>query len=104
MNDIVTDVITTRNERQTNYVHQGWSLTAINAMSPWTLSRIARLNQTNHVETFVSKRVINQRLQVEATLADLIPVPEFEDDVSAALNKTTRFEKFKELYKVFEHW
>jgi hypothetical protein len=106
MNEIDTEVIKTKNERETTYAHKGWSPSAISTTSPWTLSRIANNNrsQTTSDVSSITKRVIVQRLRVDLPLEDLIPVPEFEADILAALEKPTKFEKFHALYQVFEHW
>lgn len=104
MNEIDTEVITTKDERQTNYVHQGWSLSALSAASSWTLSRIARNNQENRTAASLTKRVIIQRLQIEFSLDDISPVPGFEEEVRTALGKDGRPEKFHALYQALERW
>jgi hypothetical protein len=94
LNNITTEVLRTWSERETNYVHQGWSL-----------SRIASHNQISHNNALsVTKRVIAQLLRVDIQLQQLKPNPEFEANIRAALGKPNNFEKFHGLYRVFELW
>lgn len=103
-NEIDTEVIKTQSERETNYVHKGWSLPAILAKSPWALSRIANANHVSQDVPSITKRVTTRRLRVEVPLEDLKPSPEFEADITAALKKSNNFEKFYALHQAFEHW
>lgn len=104
INEIDTEVITTQSERETNYVHKGWSLSAISTASPWIFSRIANNNQANPSVASVTKRVTVSRLRVDMMLGDLVPVPKFELEVRSALEKQSKAEKFQALYQVFERW
>ncbi|CAE6498773.1 unnamed protein product [Rhizoctonia solani] len=105
MNNIDSEVITTENSRDSNYVHRGWSLAAVSDKSPWTLSRITRNNhQVNPKSRSITKCIIIQKLRVELSLEDLSPVPELESDFKKALTQPTRFEKSNAVYRTFEHW
>ncbi|KAG8729287.1 hypothetical protein FRC10_004104, partial [Ceratobasidium sp. 414] len=102
--DIISEVIPTQSTRATNYVHQGWSIVATTTLAPWISSRIARKDQPNEKGNWVTKRTIVQRLVLDIPPGDLVPVPEFETDVRAALGKPTVFEKVESLNKVFGLW
>ncbi|CEL54060.1 hypothetical protein RSOLAG1IB_06769 [Rhizoctonia solani AG-1 IB] len=104
--NIDSDVITTANYRATNYVHKGWSLSALSVSdkSPWTLSRIARNNQVNLGTRSITKYVLIQKLGVDLSPVDISPAPELEQAFQEALEKPTRFEKSEAVYQVFELW
>ncbi|KAG8712863.1 hypothetical protein FRC11_013965, partial [Ceratobasidium sp. 423] len=103
-NNIDSDVVRTENARDTNYVHKGWSLSAISDPSSWTLSRIARNNQVNISSHSITKFVLIQKLRVDLSPKDISPVPELEEAFEEALRRPTRFEKSQAVYDVFEHW
>ncbi|KAG8733071.1 hypothetical protein FRC11_008906 [Ceratobasidium sp. 423] len=46
MSDFLTETVTTKTERETNYVHHGWSIDAASTISPWISSRIAAKKPT----------------------------------------------------------
>jgi hypothetical protein len=104
--NIDSDVITTANDRATNYVHKGWSLSALSVSdkSPWTLSRIARNNQVNFGTRSITKYVLIQKLRVDLSPVDISPAPELQEAFQEALEKPTRFEKSEAVYRVFELW
>ncbi|QRW16793.1 J domain-containing protein [Rhizoctonia solani] len=83
INNIESEVTTTENDRDTNYVHKGWLISALQDKSPWTLSRM---------------------LRIELLVQDLSPIAELEDAFSKALNLPTQFEKANATYRVFENW
>ncbi|KAG8697927.1 hypothetical protein FRC08_006236 [Ceratobasidium sp. 394] len=61
-NNIDTEIIHTDCERNSSYVHQGWSLSAISKISPWTSSRMhqnGRLESENNHSTIISKHPRN---------------------------------------------
>ncbi|KAF8705375.1 hypothetical protein RHS03_05669, partial [Rhizoctonia solani] len=89
INNIESEVTITENDRDTNYVHKGWLISALQDNSPWTLSRIIRNNC---------------QLRIELLVKDLLPIAELEDAFSKALNLPTRFEKANAIYRVFENW
>ncbi|KAL5631987.1 hypothetical protein ACGC1H_000121 [Rhizoctonia solani] len=103
-NDILTGVITTHNKRESNYVHHGWSTGAITTISPWTSSRIYTANRQSPGGNWITRRILAQRLRVRVFLEDLAPVPEFEAAIKEALSRSTRFEKFQEVYRSLERW
>lgn len=104
LSEVKTELTSAQHERETNYVHEGWSLLATSTLSPWAQSRIANNNQANRSVPSVTKRFLARRAQVDIALDDISPAPEFESDVRAALEKETRSEKFQALYRVFERW
>ncbi|KDN37964.1 hypothetical protein RSAG8_09815, partial [Rhizoctonia solani AG-8 WAC10335] len=103
-NNIDSDVITTENTRDANYVHKGWSLSALSDKSPWTISRITRNNQVNHTSRSITKCVIVQKIRVDLSIDDITPVPALEEAFRVALGQRTIFEKSQAVYRVFEHW
>ncbi|CAE6397793.1 unnamed protein product, partial [Rhizoctonia solani] len=103
-NDLLTETITTHNQRGSNYVHNGWSAGAIGSTSSWTSSRIYMTNRHNPNGTWITRRILVQRLRVCALLEDLAPVPEFETAIKEALNRPTRFEKFRAVYRALDRW
>lgn len=104
MNNVITEVITTKNEREANYVHHGWSLAALSDLSPCTLSRIGCHNQPNPDQIRVTKRTIVQRLTFLLSLKELEANPEFEAEVSTAMERPTTFGKFQALYQALHAW
>jgi hypothetical protein len=103
-NDIVTEVITTTSEREANYVHQGWSLSATSVIPPWTSSRIASHNQSDRDGVWVTKRTIVQALTLNVSLEELAAVSDFEDEIRAGLAKPTTFEKLQAIYQAIHVW
>ncbi|CAE6439319.1 unnamed protein product [Rhizoctonia solani] len=105
-NNINSDVVTTKNIRDTNYVHKGWSLSALSVSdkSPWTLSRIARTNQLNLDISSTTKYALIQKLRVDLSPADISPVPRLEEAFRDALERPTRFDKAEAVYQIFEQW
>jgi hypothetical protein len=106
MNDIITESITTKTERQANYVQQGWSLSAIATTTPWTTSRMTGINlrSVDQEGERITKRFMFQRLSFHLRANELEPVPEFEADVRTALAKSSSFEQFHELYRILQLW
>ncbi|EUC54960.1 jacalin domain protein, putative [Rhizoctonia solani AG-3 Rhs1AP] len=103
-NDILTEVITAHNKRESNYVHHGWSAGAITTISPWTSSRIYMTDRQSPDGKWITRRILAQRLRVRVFLEDLAPVPEFEAAIKEALSRSTRFEKFQEVYRCLKRW
>ncbi|CAE6534671.1 unnamed protein product [Rhizoctonia solani] len=103
-NNIDSEVVTTENARDTNYVNKGWLLSVISEKSPWTLSRIACSNQVNGSSRSITKCVLIQKLRVDLSPKDISPVPELEEAFKEALGQPTRSEKSQAIYRVFEHW
>ncbi|KAG9078841.1 hypothetical protein FS749_009098 [Ceratobasidium sp. UAMH 11750] len=103
-NSIDTDIIHTDCERDSNYVHQGWSLSAISKVSPWTLSRMHQNGRLKREGSWTTQRKAILRLSVNIPATDLQPSPGFEADVRAALAQATKAEKCQALYKALNHW
>ncbi|CAE6495894.1 unnamed protein product [Rhizoctonia solani] len=104
MNDVLTEVITTHNQRAANYVHHGWSVGAVETVSPWTSSRIDATNRHNPGGTWITRRTLSVRLRVQVVLQDLTPAPEFVAAIEEALRLPTRFEKFQAVYHTLGRW
>ncbi|KAJ1300767.1 hypothetical protein OPQ81_002410 [Rhizoctonia solani] len=104
MNNVSTEIVTTRNQRAANYVHQGWSVGAVETISPWTSSRIDAANRHNAEGTWITRKTLVARLRVQVLLRDLIPRPEFVAAVEEALKLPTRFEKFQAVYDALSRW
>ncbi|KAG8792659.1 hypothetical protein FRC12_005301 [Ceratobasidium sp. 428] len=103
-NDVITDIIETSNERDTNYIHDGWSLIATHTIPVWTALRIVKNNQAAGESHCVTKQTIFHRLLLDMPLNDLVPCSEFEEDVRKALNKPANLAKFQALDRVFNFW
>lgn len=103
-NNVVTEVISTKTNRDANFVHQGWSTSAISTSTPWIAPRIAKSNQALGENLWATKRTVVQRLAITFALQDLVPAPQFEEDVLTALRKPSRPERFQALDQVFQLW
>ncbi|CAE6474180.1 unnamed protein product [Rhizoctonia solani] len=88
-NSLSTETTVTNTERETNYVHRGWSIGAIRKISPWTSSRIAVNNQPGAEGTWYTSIMRNRRLKIKVLLKDLVPTPEFEAAIEEALRQPT---------------
>jgi hypothetical protein len=104
VDDNVTEMITTSNEREANYVHQGWSLSAASTIPPWASSRITQSDQHNSQGVWITKRILIQRLTFNVSRKELAPVPEFEADIRAALEKPTTAEMFQAVHNTLQDW
>jgi hypothetical protein len=104
MDDSITEMVTTKNEREANYVHQGWSLSAASTIPLWASSRIANKSQPNPNGVWITKRSVLQRLTFRVLLDELAPMPQFEADMKAALEKPTTSEKFQAVHKTLHIW
>ncbi|KAG8753705.1 hypothetical protein FRC11_007176, partial [Ceratobasidium sp. 423] len=91
-------------ERETNYIHHGWSLGAVSTISPWISSRIAVNNQPNAEGTWLTRRALVLRFRVRVSLADLVPAEGFKAEIEAALEKRTVFTKFEAVYRALHKW
>ncbi|CEL56301.1 hypothetical protein RSOLAG1IB_07717 [Rhizoctonia solani AG-1 IB] len=104
-NDVESEVTITESDRDTNYVHKGWLLSALPDKSPWISSRISRSNhQGNPRGRRITKHIMIPKLRVELSVKDLSPIEELENDFREALNQRTRSEKSDAVYRAFEHW
>ncbi|CAE6447937.1 unnamed protein product, partial [Rhizoctonia solani] len=101
---LFTDVIVTNTKREANYAHHGWSIDAITITCRWISPRVAARNQHNLEGTWYTRITRSKRIRVEVSLEDLAPAPAFQEDIEAALNQTTIFEKFQAIYRTLEHW
>ncbi|CAE6426585.1 unnamed protein product [Rhizoctonia solani] len=104
MMNFLTETIKTSTERDTNYIHHGWSIDAVSTISPWTASRIASNNHPNADGTWLTRRTLVQRFAVQHSLGDLAPVPEFKAEIEAALEKPSIFQKFEAVYRALHKW
>jgi hypothetical protein len=104
INSANTELITTHNQRAANYVHHGWSVGAVETISPWTSSRIDAKNRHNEKGEWITRRTLAQRLRVQVLLEDLSPVPEFEAAVKDALQRPSNYEKFRAVYDAMNRW
>ncbi|CAE6455356.1 unnamed protein product, partial [Rhizoctonia solani] len=106
MSDISTEIIVTSTERETNYVHCGWSIGAVRTVSPWTSSRIAANNQLepDAEGTWYTRMTRSKRFKIQTLLEDLAPVPEFEAAIEEALRQPTIYEKFQAVYRALARW
>ncbi|CAE6457038.1 hypothetical protein ACGC1H_003201 [Rhizoctonia solani] len=104
ISEFFNETITTKTERETNYIHHGWSNIAASTTNPWILSRIAANNQPNAEETWLTKRTLVQRFRVRVSPKDLAPVPEFKAEIEAALKKSTVFHRFEAVYQALDGW
>ncbi|KAF8748490.1 Endonuclease Exonuclease Phosphatase [Rhizoctonia solani] len=105
-NNIDSDVVSTENRRETNYVHKGWSLSALSTSdkSPWAVSRIARNNQANSWIRSSTKYVLIQKLRVDLSAEDLSPTVELSKAFEEALERPSLFERSEAVYQIFEQW
>ncbi|CAE6479594.1 unnamed protein product [Rhizoctonia solani] len=105
-NNIDSDVVSTENRRETNYVHKGWSLSALSTSdkSPWAVSRIARNNQANSWIQSSTKYVLIQKLRVDLSAEDLSPTVELSKAFEEALKRPSLFERSEAVYQIFEQW
>ncbi|KDN36069.1 hypothetical protein RSAG8_11091, partial [Rhizoctonia solani AG-8 WAC10335] len=104
INDFVTESITTKTERETNYIHSGWSIAAASTISPWISSRIAANNQPDAEGTWITRRTLVQRFRVRVSPEDLVPIQEFKAEMETALNRPTIFQQFEAVYRALHKW
>lgn len=103
-NNMINEMVSTQTDRDANFAHQGWSLSARATTTPWIALRIAKNNQPSVDNYWVTKRIVVQRLAINLSLRDLVPTPEFEEDILVALGKQSKFERFQALDEVFQYW
>ncbi|KAF8668393.1 carbohydrate binding [Rhizoctonia solani] len=105
-NNIDSDFITTQNTRETNYVHKGWSLSALLASdkSPWAISRIARNHQMSSCIRSSTKYFLIQKLRIDLSAEDLSPTAELDKAFREALERPSLFERSEAVYQIFEQW
>ncbi|KAG8777534.1 Zymogen granule protein 16 B [Ceratobasidium sp. 428] len=102
--DSMEEVIHTRTDRDSNYVHHGWSLDAATTLPPWSVSRVERGCQVIRRGSWTTKRATARRLAVKIPLDDIIPAEEFEAEIAASLDQTTDFERFQKLNEALDRW
>ncbi|KAF8602190.1 hypothetical protein BDV93DRAFT_217366 [Ceratobasidium sp. AG-I] len=102
--NLTTKVLLTNTDRDASFTHQGWSASAISVTTPWIMSRIVKHNKAPNEDSWITRRMVVQRLSVNLALLDVEPVPEFEEAVLAALGKPSKFEKFQALDGIFQAW
>ncbi|ELU45111.1 hypothetical protein AG1IA_00855 [Rhizoctonia solani AG-1 IA] len=103
-NDFFIENIATTTERDTNYVHQGWSIDATSTISPWALSRTITQNGPNNSGAWITRRTVIKRLSVQVSLTDLVSTSEFQDEIEVALSQPTVFQQFRGVYRTFHGW
>lgn len=101
---MITEVVSSDNDRDANFARHGWSLAAQSTTTPWITARIAKNRKSSDESLCVTKRFVVQRLAIRVALRNLEPVPEFEEEVVVALGKQSKFEKFQALDEAFQHW
>ncbi|KAG9101284.1 Zymogen granule membrane protein 16 [Ceratobasidium sp. UAMH 11750] len=99
-----TEVIRTNSDRNSNYVHAGWSLSAVSTLSPWMESRISNRNQASSEGSWLTKRMVLKRRMISIPSEELRPSPEFEADIRGALSKHSNAERFQGVYKALNRW
>ncbi|QRV96479.1 Jacalin-like lectin domain protein [Ceratobasidium sp. AG-Ba] len=104
VNNLKLETINTQSERDSNYVHLGWSLSAVATQTPWISARIARENQTTEKGRWTTRRATLQRLRVEIAQDDLMPKPGFEQEIKAALMLSTMTEKIVAVHEALNRW
>jgi hypothetical protein len=102
--NVVTEAIVTKTDRHANYIHQGWSLSAISTTAPCTTSRIANNNQNPRNGSWITQRSIAQLLIFHIPLEELEPDPEFEWQIRVAMGKPTKFEQYRAIYETLHLW
>ncbi|CAE6473783.1 unnamed protein product [Rhizoctonia solani] len=102
--DFFTETISAKTERETNYIHHGWSNIAASTINPWILSRIAANNQPDAQGSWLTRRTLVQRFRVRVSPKDLVAVPEFRAEIEAALKKSTVFHQFEAVYQALYDW
>ncbi|KAG8688911.1 hypothetical protein FRC09_012676, partial [Ceratobasidium sp. 395] len=100
--DSIEEVIHTRTDRDSNYVHHGWSLDAATTLPPWNVSRVERGCQVIGCGSWTTKRATARRLAVTIPLNDVVPADEFEAEIAASLDQTTDFERFQKLNETLD--
>ncbi|CAE6447924.1 unnamed protein product [Rhizoctonia solani] len=104
MNEYLTETISTQTERETNYIHHGWSVNAASTTSPWISSHIATKNQRNADGLWLTRRTLVQRFRLILSPEDLVAVPDFEAGIEAALQKPSVFQQFEATYRALHQW
>ncbi|CAE7157637.1 unnamed protein product [Rhizoctonia solani] len=104
MNDFLTETITTKTEREANYIHHGWSVDAASTISPWISSRIVAKSQRNADGTWLTRRTLVHRFRLRISSEDLAPAPGFEIEIEAALKKPTIFQQPEAVYRALNKW
>ncbi|KAG8701178.1 hypothetical protein FRC09_005515 [Ceratobasidium sp. 395] len=99
-----TEVIRTDCDRESNYVHAGWSLSAISNLSPWVLLRSLGQKQASQGVSWVTKRTTIKKRTISISPEELRPCPEFEADIRNALNRLSNVERFQAVHKAFIRW
>ncbi|KAB5589822.1 hypothetical protein CTheo_6746 [Ceratobasidium theobromae] len=104
--EILVEAFTTRNQREFNYIRQGWAPAAASVVPPWTSSRMTNKSSgpANKGGEWVTKRYTLQQLTFDLLAEELEPVPNFVKDVKDALAKPTKFEKFQAIYRILHCW
>jgi hypothetical protein len=103
-NDVIIHNTITTTERNTNYIHQGWSADAASTICPWASSRIAANNQSNAAGTWLTRCTLVKRFSVQVSLTDLAAVSEFRGEIEAALRRPTVFQQFEAVYRALHEW
>ncbi|KAG8713595.1 hypothetical protein FRC08_013061 [Ceratobasidium sp. 394] len=102
--DTITEIIQTQTDRDSNYVHHGWSTATTTTLVPWIASRIARGQVPTLPGAWTTIHITVKRLAIQITLEDITPVPEFEAEMQAALGESTDFHRFEKVNEAFNRW
>ncbi|KAG8793417.1 hypothetical protein FRC12_002792 [Ceratobasidium sp. 428] len=98
---VTTEVIRTHHDRDSNYVHAGWSLSTTSSLSPWIYLRSIGQKQANLGVTWITKRTTIKKRTINIPPEELRPCPEFEVDIQNALNQPSNAERFQAVNKTF---
>ncbi|KAF8750855.1 hypothetical protein RHS01_09113 [Rhizoctonia solani] len=104
VNSVHTELIATHDQRTANYVHHGWSIDAVETVSPWILSRIDAKNRLSEKGKWMTRRTLARRLRVQVMVEDLSPVPEFARAIIEALEKPSLYKRFRAVYLAMSRW
>ncbi|KAH7333832.1 hypothetical protein B0J17DRAFT_674281 [Rhizoctonia solani] len=104
MNEYLTETISTQTERETNYIHHGWSIDATSTTNPWISSRITSRNQRNGDGVWLTRRTLVQQFCLRVSMEDLVAAPDFEAEIKAAVQKPSVFQRFEATYRALHKW
>ncbi|KAG8777031.1 hypothetical protein FRC12_000572 [Ceratobasidium sp. 428] len=101
---LTAEVVRTGCDRDSNYVHAGWSLSAIANPSPWISLRTPDQKLNSSAGPWITKRRILKRFIINIPPEELRPSPEFEGDIQSALSEQNTAQKLQAVCKAFKRW
>ncbi|KAG8793424.1 hypothetical protein FRC12_002799 [Ceratobasidium sp. 428] len=101
---LTAEVVRTSSDRDSNYVHAGWSLSAIANPSPWISLRASDQKLNSPAGPWITKRRILKRFIINIPPEELRPSPEFEGDIQSALSEQNTAQKLQAVCKAFKRW